>query len=367
MIDPAGAQVGASGSDKRAIEISETHATPGYRPCALAPGQWRILIGAYKVAPAGVRVEYELTFRPKRLRLYRGDLHVHTLASDGALSVEELAGRALRHGLDFLAITDHNQMIEAGTLPQVPGVTLIPGIEWTHYQGHANFLGATKPYDGPFFANDLEGAQERFASARERGALITINHPFEEGCPFRFDLEALPFDCLEVWSGPMREANLRALGLWQQMLMAGNKVPICGGSDYHRDRLFVFPGGPTTCVYALSASPADILAGLRQGHTYVAFAPDGPGLEMTAGEAMMGDSVPFARVQEQIIQQQKVEAVLINDLMHRLPTYAHYIPDLKEPVERLAPAIVSKSREARVASASAVKPVRHIIKIVPMK
>jgi hypothetical protein len=220
------------------------------------------------------------------------------MASDGVLSVEELAQHALRHGLDFLAITDHNQMVSTDSFPQLAGITLIPGIEWTHYRGHANFLGVDRPYDEPFFANSLEEVQARFNSARLRGAFITINHPFDEICPFLFDMQALPYDCLEIWNGPMRESNLRAVGLWQSMLTAGKKVPICGGSDYHRDHLFIIPGGPTTCVYAMSASPVDILSGLRRGHAYMTFAPNGPSLEMTAGEAILGDSVPFLRVRE---------------------------------------------------------------------
>jgi len=298
IIAPDGTQVGASGSDKTEIQISETRATPGYRPCPLVPGEWQIILGAYKVAPAGVTVLYELSFTPKHLRLLKGDLHTHTLASDGVLTVEEFAQHALRHGLDFLAITDHNQMVSADSLPQLPGFTLIPGIEWTHYQGHANFLGVDRPYDEPFLANSLEEVQARFNSAHARRALITINHPFDEICPFLFDMNSLPFDCLEIWNGPMRESNLRAVGLWQSMLMAGKKVPICGGSDYHRDHLFIMPAGPTTCVYAMSASPADILSGLRGGHAYITFAPNGPTLEMTAGGALPGDSVPFSRIKE---------------------------------------------------------------------
>jgi hypothetical protein len=298
LIDPNGVQVGASGSDKSEIEISETRATPGYRPWSLIPGEWRILLGAYKVAPEGVTVSYEFRFTPKRLRLFKGDLHTHTVGSDGVLTVGELGQHALRHGLDFIAITDHNQMISRAELPQIPGLTLIPGIEWTHYQGHANFLGADRPYDEPFFTNSPDEVQARFNSARERGALITLNHPFDETCPFRFDMNSLPFDCLEIWNGPMRESNLRAVGLWHSLLMAGKKVPICGGSDYHRDHLFLFPGAPCTCVYAMSAGPADILAGLKQGHAFISFASNGPQVKVTAGEAMLGDSVPFSSVKE---------------------------------------------------------------------
>lgn len=298
LLAPGNVQVGASGSDKTEITLSETHATPGYRPHPLIPGEWQILVGAYKVAPEGVTVTYELTFTPKHLRLLKGDLHTHTLASDGVLTAAELAWHAKRHGLDFVAITDHNQMSTAATLPQLPDFTLIPGVEWTHYQGHANFLGVDRPYDEPFAANTLEEIQARFLSARERGALISINHPFEPNYAFRFDLTTLPFDCLEVWNGPMRESNLRAIALWQSLLEAGKKIPVCGGSDYHRSTPFLFLGGPTTCVYAMSAGPGDILDALRRGHAFIIFAPHGPKLEMSAGDGMMGDTVRWDEVNE---------------------------------------------------------------------
>jgi hypothetical protein len=295
VIAPDGLQVGTSGSDKLSISISETYATPGYRSCKLSPGEWQIIVGVYKVADEGVDVLYELLFTPKHLRLYKGDLHTHTFASDGALSVGELAQHAARNGLDYLAITDHNQLVSTETLHEHAHLTLIPGVEWTHYKGHANFLGVDKPYDEPFLANTIEEVQDRFVSARSRGAFISINHPCDPVCPFLFDIHSLPFDCLEVWNGPMRGSNLQAIGLWHSMLMAGEKVPICGGSDYHRDSLLLFPGGPATCVYSMSASSADILTALKLGHAYITFSASGPTLEMTAGEAIMGDSVELSQ------------------------------------------------------------------------
>ena len=325
LIAPNGEQVGVSGSDKTEIQISETRATPGYRPYPLVPGEWKILLGAYKVAPEGVTVSYEITFTAKHKRWLKGDLHAHTLASDGVLTVEELAQRARRHGLDFLAITDHNQEVSAESLPQLTGLTLIPGIEWTHFRGHANFLGLDKPYDEPFFANTLEEVQDRFNTAHTRGALISINHPFEEVCPFQFDMNALPFDCLEIWNGPMRMSNLQAIGLWHQMLTAGKRVAICGGSDYHRDHLFIMPGGPTTCAYAMSPSVADILSGLRQGHAYLTFAPNGPTVEITAGEAVLGDCVLFSQVQQ---LQVKAEGLSKGDVL-QIVTARRNIPLLQ--------------------------------------
>ncbi len=296
LVGPDGAQIGASGSDKTEIAVSATAATPGYRPTAIAAGEWRILVGAYKVQPEGVTVRYEIVFERKHRRLLRGDLHTHTLASDGVHTVEELAYKALRNGLDFVAITDHNQSIAWASLPRIEGVTLIPGLEWTHFQGHANFIGVEAPYSGTFATNTAEEALAKFASARRAGALVTINHPFDEGCPFLFDLGALPFDCLEVWNGPMRESNLRAVGLWQQLLCAGKKIPICGGSDYHRDTPFIFLGGPSMGVFAESAGAGDILAAIRAGHAFIAFAPNGPSLQLSAGAAIQGDTVRWPEV-----------------------------------------------------------------------
>ena len=291
LVGPNGEQVGASGSDKSAFTLSALDATPGYTPTPLTAGEWQIIVGAYKIAPEGVNVIYDLTFTPKSPLHLRGDIHTHTHASDGVLSASELAVHALRHGLDFLAITDHNQIAKSDQLPRIAGITLIPGVEWTHYQGHANFLGTDQPYDEPFFTNTPEDARSRFVSARERGALIIINHPFGEGCEFQFDLNQLTFDCMEIWNGPMRESNLRAVGLWQSLLANGKKIPAVGGSDYHRDNLFQILGGPCMGVYALSRSREDILSALRAGHSYITFAPQGPQVEISAGDAIMGDSV----------------------------------------------------------------------------
>lgn len=290
LIGPGGAQVGASGSDKHEITLSASAATPGYQPCPLTAGEWQIIVGAYKVAPEGVMVTYELAFTLKSLRLLKGDLHTHTVASDGVLTAAELGWHALRHGLDFAAITDHNQCVSTAALPAIPCFTFIPGVEWTHYNGHVNFLGVDEPYSTPFLSNTVGDVAGRFNTARSRGALTVINHPLDENCGFKYDLNSLPFDCLEIWNGPMRESNLRAVGLWQSLLASGKKIPAVGGSDYHRDNPFQILGGPTTGVYALSTSPQDILAALKAGHAFITFFPGGPTLALTCGAAIMGDT-----------------------------------------------------------------------------
>lgn len=290
LLDPEGKQVGASGSDKSSFFINANQATPGYLPQELIPGEWKILIGAYKVSSEGVKVSYELTFTHKERHLFIGDLHTHTSASDGALTLEELAAHAQRHGLDFLAITDHNQMSHAESLKKITGINLIPGIEWTHFEGHANFLGVHRPYDQPFFTQTDEAVKERFLSARQHGALIVINHPCDPSCGFHFNLDDLPYDCIEVWNGPMQESNLQALALWQSKLQSGLRIPAVGGSDYHRDGLFQILGAPCMGVYAVSNTTQDILDAVRAGHSFIRFSPKGPSVQLSCVDNIMGDT-----------------------------------------------------------------------------
>ena len=76
LIAPDGTQVGASGSSRSEIMVSEISATPGYQPHPLSPGSWQIILGAYVIAPEGVDVSIKLEFTPKVPRWLCGDLHV---------------------------------------------------------------------------------------------------------------------------------------------------------------------------------------------------------------------------------------------------------------------------------------------------
>ena len=273
LIAPEGSQVGASGSSRSEIMISETSATPGYQPYPLTPGSWQIILGAYVIAPEGVDVDIRLEFTPKVPRWLCGDLHVHTLASDGSLPLEHLAEHARIHRLDFIAITDHNQPVNRAAFPKVEGLTIIPGQEWTHYKGHSNFLGLEQPYQGSFIANSQEKVQAIFREAHQNGALIIINHPYETNFGFRYDLDSLDYDLIEVWNGPMRPANLEAIARWDAMLKAGRKQVATCGSDYHEDTFFQRLASPCTYVLADSNSDTDILKAVKAGRSYFAFSP----------------------------------------------------------------------------------------------
>jgi predicted metal-dependent phosphoesterase TrpH len=62
------------------------------------------------------------------------DLHLHTTASDGTCSPEQLVGLAVAAGLKTIGITDHDTMASVGPVMEAAaphGLTVIPGIEIT--------------------------------------------------------------------------------------------------------------------------------------------------------------------------------------------------------------------------------------------
>lgn len=69
---------------------------------------------------------------PKLIELgdIRGDLHMHTTASDGRASIEEMVETALEHGYDYVAITDHSASHGFGD--DVPPDELLRQVERIH-------------------------------------------------------------------------------------------------------------------------------------------------------------------------------------------------------------------------------------------
>ena len=75
------------------------------------------------------------------------------------------------------------------------------------------------------------------------------------------------------------------------MLKAGRKIPLVGGSDFHRSGHIVRFARPVNHIFTDSPSASDILKALSQGHNYVSASVKGVQLALSCGESMMGDSV----------------------------------------------------------------------------
>jgi predicted metal-dependent phosphoesterase TrpH len=267
-------------------------------------------VGAYRIPEGGLSVHYEINFSPRQPRWLVGDLHMHSTASDGKHEIFTLAKMAQKEGLDFIAVSNHNNYSENLNLPVVPGLTFIPAVEWTHYRGHMNFYGVANPFDNSFVANSELEMQSLIANAKAKGALISVNHPKDNLCPYLWQSED-SFDLVEVWNGPMRKANIDGIGWWQNMLRNGRKIPLVGGSDFHRSGHIVRFAHPVTHVYASSPAVDDILNAISHGRSYVSASVKCVQLDLHCGEHMMGDTV-----QKQDCQTLKVTASRLRPGMH---------------------------------------------------
>lgn len=76
---------------------------------------------------------------------------------------------------------------------------------------------------------------------------------------------------------------------------------------------------------------------------------------------------PFHQVEAKIAEQQAREVNWIKNLLHDIPAYKEVAPNETDSLEAVAAAIVAEDQKAREASAAAVVPVKHALKIEPAR
>jgi hypothetical protein len=313
-IGPAGFR-GWSGGARRSFVIAADAATPGYLPGELEPGTWLIVIGLYRVPPGGTeyRVVTEVTSTPGKLRpapvpdpraplqqgpprrelpaaagrrWLAGDLHAHTMHSDGAMTVPELARFAVGQGLDFIAITDHNTTSHHAELPAAAAahrITLLPGQEVTTQGGHAGALG-----DLPWI-DFREPADSWLEAVEQGGGLLSVNHPIGGHLSWTIPMQRRP-PLIEVWHWSWLDKHWTTpLGWW--MAWDPDAIPV-GGSDWHRAGSDAPLGTPTTWVECEQdnprelADPRQVLDGIGAGRTAISASRDGPVLLRVDGDLL---------------------------------------------------------------------------------
>jgi len=265
-----------------------------------------------------------------------GDLHCHTVYShdvwggpgddntglDQAYTLgwtpgDQIAIAELR-GLDFLAITDHNDvraLTDKGYKSDM--LTLIHGYEHSLSHGHAGCLGPEIAGVFPIDTSSDAGAMALRDAVHGAHGLFILNHPFyDKGWGYS---PVVRPDSLEVWniSWPYRHIapglvsdvpptpavsdDYKSLPYWERSFLRTGKMPATGGSDNHYRATTAVQGvgQPTTWVFAADRSQQAILDGIRAGRTGVSAEPPsmgGPRIELTAHKGsttwMVGDTVP---------------------------------------------------------------------------
>jgi len=194
------------------------------------------------------------------------NLHMHTPYSDGFGSHAEIAQAAIRAGIDVVIVTDHNVLVAGPEEIYRDGdrrVLLLVGEE-VHDQArqpqknHLLVFGANRE-----MANYASDPQFLIESVRQAEGYSFIAHPVDPAAPafHEPDISWVNWDIqgytgIELWNGmsefksllksrlhaiyyafnPRRVAHgpfIETLRRWDELLSAGKKIAVIGGSDAH--------------------------------------------------------------------------------------------------------------------------------------
>jgi len=157
------------------------------------------------------------------------NLHVHTGYSfDSNSSPKEIVDKAIKEGIDCLAITDHGEVkgaLEAMEYAKGKPILIIPGIEVKSKEG--DVLGLNVKEKIP---NGLS-AKETIRKIKEQGGFVIIPHPFGLFCKFRGNLKELikEIDAIEI-------LNASIFGNGNEIakkFAKENNLPFTVGTDSH--------------------------------------------------------------------------------------------------------------------------------------
>lgn len=310
LFGPAGYRGGAMRARAdQTVTLSASTASIGCIRGPIEAGTWTIVIDSYEILNDGAATGYlryrieagarigdladDATVqaspvaspRPPRggARWYRGNLHSHTVHSDGVYTVEERARASLEFGLDFLAITDHNTISQHQEVDRWPdGITPIRGCEVSTFHGHINCFGLGTPIDWRDDARG-DGAASIVEQAHRQNAIVSINHPNAFGDPWcsachwdyaRADYST--FDAIEIWNGGWADVetdNEGAVAFWTELLDAGLRLTGIAGTDAHSPKDDDDASLGSTYVHATDPGEAAIIDGIRRGRVFVSRGP----------------------------------------------------------------------------------------------
>ncbi|HOY79934.1 MAG TPA: CehA/McbA family metallohydrolase [Hyphomonadaceae bacterium] len=254
----------------------------------------------------------------------KGDLHIHSRHSKDSSNnpVSTIIGFGESVGMDFLAITDHDNHVGGDVAyhtwvdPEFTSskLLLLYGAEWTAHRGHGTPLSAT-PYDHQKLYDARDQRDVKIGALKEAlGIHLSANHPGGTGDGFGLSYDLV--DSLEVWNSAVWSRNANSMTIWDDMLKSGRKLTGRGGSDSHHgfpptpeqktDLSWQAPannvGTPTTWVFATARSSDAVIAALTNGRVSVSANPYAPRIAFYADhnsdgamDMMMGDNALFHR------------------------------------------------------------------------
>jgi predicted metal-dependent phosphoesterase TrpH len=333
IFDPSGKGLGNadgfrgwSGGARRHVRLTRRWATPGYLAGPITAGRWHVILGPFLITPPGtpwhvtVSLEHGAPLQPAFHARhaptsvpgtppgwYRGDLHTHSVHSDGRWTPAQLVEQAQANGLDFLGTSDHNTNAATRVFGHhVPeGFLVVSGEEVTTRNGHWLATGTTPGTWVDWRYRAADHRLGRFTDlTRSRCGVAIAAHPFVPVAGTRWDFGPTyaEMDAVEVWNGPWELWDQKALAAWHDRLLAGHFTPAVGNSDSHHEGQVV--GLPQTVYRLDTLSSEAVVAAVQGGHCWIAESSqvdltfEGHGTITTSHTGECGDTVPLADGEE---------------------------------------------------------------------
>jgi predicted metal-dependent phosphoesterase TrpH len=169
-------------------------------------------------------------------RWFKGSLHIHSSASDGDLTPDEVIGWYRKRGYHFLALTDHGVWSEGRSVSD--GFLTISGVELDGIDPQAGLfhlvgLGARRPSDPG--AGAFTSMQEVVRNLRAAGGLVIMAHPYWSGQMSRDLLELKGCIGLEIYNGGCEVDDAKGFSIvhWDDLLAAGRRLWGLAVDDAH--------------------------------------------------------------------------------------------------------------------------------------
>lgn len=204
---------------------------------------------------------------------YKGNTHIHSIASDGGMSVPDLAALYSEADYDFLFLTDHWVSSDLSGIPQSPTL-LIDGIELDGKDGtgayfHVVCLGRTEGI------RKEDGFENAMRMAREQGALMILAHPHWCGNTLE-DANRWGYDGVEIYNHECSWLNGKSSGLvhWEAMLQQRPDVLCFSSDDAHLKTGHPGWNGGWIAVNAPDLSRESILGAIKTGNFYASCGPE---------------------------------------------------------------------------------------------
>ncbi len=223
-----------------------------------------------------------------RARWFKGNLHAHTLNSDGDSTPEEVVRWYREHGYDFLVLTDHNFLTGVDGLNAMQGAPgrflVVKGEEVTSAVGtkpiHVNGLDVDRLVEPPQAATVVEMVQGMVDAIRDARGVPSINHPNFGWAITADELASVQRTRLfEVYNGHPQVNNLGGGGVpgleevWDRILSSGRMLYGIAVDDAHHfkrpwDATASSPGHGWVYVRAASLEPRALVEALERGEFY---------------------------------------------------------------------------------------------------